>query len=157
MKLEGIKVSSSEYLGRLSAQFFAANGVWLALPLLVGFVLAFQDIRWLIVTLMLLFVAFPMLLSLCYINYALSMEARWSLMEKDITLETAGLLLQFADERMHDRLIAWREVSRVVVDNDYVMLMLKVRRFTFLLIPRSSIADPSIIVALRQGVADSVE
>ena len=85
------------------------------------------------------------------------MEARWSLMEKDITLETAGLLLQFADERMHDRLIAWREVSRVVVDNDYVMLMLKVRRFTFLLIPRSSIADPSIIVALRQGVADSVE
>ena len=76
MKLESVKADSSRYLSLLARMFFASNAVWLALPLLVGAGLSLLDVRWLIVSLMLVFIAVPMLLALCYIYYGLSEEAR---------------------------------------------------------------------------------
>ena len=142
MKLESVKADSSRYLSLLARMFFASNAVWLALPLLAGAGLSLLDVRWLIVSLMLVFIAVPMLLALCYIYYGLSEEARWSVMEKDITIGPDGLLLEFAHPRMSNRLIGWNQVTRIVLNDGDVLLMLAVRRYTFLLIPSSSISDP---------------
>ncbi|MBO6249873.1 MAG: hypothetical protein J6N71_00815 [Muribaculaceae bacterium] len=157
MKLESVKADSSRYLSLLARMFFASNAVWLALPLLAGAVLSLLDVRWLIVSLMLVFIAVPMLLALCYIYYGLSEEARWSVMEKDITIGSDGLLLEFAHPRMSNRLIGWNQVTRIVLNDGDVLLMLAVRRYTFLLIPSSSISDPGVLIALRQHFSNSLE
>ena len=140
------RVAASDYLRQLARMYFRARWPWLVAPLLVCGALAvwLADVRWFIVAMMVLFVAIPMVLSLAYINYALSMEARWSLLEKSLTLTDDGILLQFTDERMHDRLIRWNEVSGIKVAGESFLVMLNVRRFTFLMIPFTVIEQSSI-------------
>ena len=77
--------------------------------------------------------------------------------EKDITIGPDGLLLEFAHPRMSNRLIGWNQVTRIVLNDGDVLLMLAVRRYTFLLIPSSSISDPGVLVALRQHFSNSLE
>lgn len=126
--------------------FLRHQWLWLVLPLLlcVGLAITIHDVRWAIVGLMILFIVIPMLLALAYFNYALSMEARWSLLEKAITVREDGLLLQFTDERMHDHLIRWDEVSGIAVGGECFLMMLKVRRYTFVMIPFSVVEDAQL-------------
>ena len=126
--------------------YLRARWPWLVAPVMACGVLAvgLDDVRWLIVAMMVMFVAIPMVLSLAYINYALSMEARWSLLEKSLALTDGGILLEFTDQRMHDRVVRWDEVSDVKVVGEAFLVMLKVRRFTFLMIPIAEVERAGI-------------
>lgn len=139
-------VTSSQYLRQLGRMYLRDRWPWLAAPVLLcgAMAAAWADVRWLVVGLMLLFVAIPMVLALAYINYALSLEARWSLLNKELTITDQGLMLQFEDQRLHDRLITWSEVNRVEVGGNAFLVMLSVRRYTFLMIPFTAIEQASI-------------
>lgn len=145
-QLDPYRVPAGDYLRQLARMYLRARWAWFLAPLLLCSALAvwLADVRWFIVAMMLLFVAIPMVLSLAYINYALSMEARWALLEKSLTLNDDGILLHFTDQRMHDRLISWDEVSEVKVAGEAFLVMLKVRRFTFLMIPFSAIEQSGV-------------
>ncbi|MBR1883255.1 MAG: hypothetical protein IJ808_09675 [Muribaculaceae bacterium] len=138
--IEKSAVLASTYIKALSIKML--RQAWWALFLLAVLcvsVALVADARWALACLLLIMVATPMLLSLAYINYALSMEARWSLLEKRITIQDDGLLMQFSHPRMHDKLIAWNEIRRWDASCGCLLLELKVRQFTFLMIPFTSI------------------
>ena len=146
MHLEPFRVQSGDYLRQLGRMYLAQRWPWLAVPPLACGVIAagLADVRWLIVALMVLFIVIPMVLALAYINYALSLEARWSLLEKSITLTDDGLLLRFTDQRMRDRVIRWAEVSCVKVGGEAFLVMLTVRPYTFVMIPFAEVERNNI-------------
>ena len=143
---DAFSVPTSHYLRQLGRLYLLDRWPWLLAPLLLCGILAaaLSDVRWAVVGLMLLFMVIPMVLSLAYINYALSMEARWSVLSKSLTIDDSGFHLNFEDERMHDRLIPWHEISGIKVGGEAFLVMLMVRRYTFLMIPFTIIEQNGI-------------
>lgn len=159
LQIRQLQVTSSTYLSLLSRMYLRARWSWLSLPVVLCVTLAalLADVRWLIVGLMVLFVVIPMLLALAYFNYALSLEARWSLLSKDLTLNDEGIAMQFDDDRVCHRLLHWDQVSRLCVADEYLLLMLSVRRFTFLVIPfadieRAQLSVRQVALYIRQHI-----
>ena len=148
--LEPFKVTSSEYMRPMILMFFRRNWWWFILPVAVTIALMvlLNDVRWLIVGLMLVFMVFPMILALIYFNYALTIVVRWSLMEKSILLDDEGLHLDFVDKRMRPRTISWRDIASVTRDDKAYYFNLTVRRYTFVLIPCN--------VIIAQGVTEQM-
>ena len=143
------QVSSAQYLRQLGLMYLHDRWPWLVAPLLVCAALAawLGDVRWAVVGLMVLFVVIPMILALSYINYALSLEARWSLLSKTLMLTDDGIMLHFDDERMHDRIITWSAIADVKVGGEAFLVMLRVRRYTFLMIPFTAIEQADIPIS----------
>ncbi len=136
MKEGCFKISPTAYLQKVLKAFMADWWPLLALPVLVCASLAVVSVNFLIVALMLVFVAAPMAMALLYIYYVLSLEASWSVADKSVVQRPNGdLLLTFADERRQPRLIACGEVAGVSADAHSLLLRLKVRRYTYLVIP----------------------
>ena len=88
--------------------FLADNWLWMLAPVAVcGILAVWVDVRFVIVAMMVLFIVLPMVLALLYFYYGLSPEARWSIMEKTVTLNEEGMTLDFVDERMKKHVIRW--------------------------------------------------
>ncbi len=139
----------------ICAMFAADNWLWAAAPLAVCAVLAIgMDVRFAVVGLMVLFVALPMALALVYLWYGFAPEARWSVMPKTATLDSEGIHLDFADPRMTKHTIAWGEVCDIVQKKDALLLMLKGKRYTCLMLPRS-LVNPDVAQRLGQLVHEA--
>ena len=135
--------------------FLADNWLWLILPVAVCGILAiFIDVRFVIVAMMVLFIVLPMILALLYFYYGLSPEARWSIMEKTAVINDEGITLNFVDERMKTHVIRWNDVRSIIEEEDVLLLMLRGKRYTCLMLPTSAV-DPDIAQALRQFVSQA--
>ncbi len=140
------RVEAGQYVRPMLRMFFGRNWMWFALPLLAAGATAIctADVRWAIVGLILLFMVFPMIMVLIYINYALTLEVRWSLMEKTMHIDGDGVHMSFADARMRDRSISWNDISSITRDRNAFYLHLKVRRFNYVMIPCSALIESEI-------------
>ena len=135
--------------------FLADNWLWMALPVAVCAMLAiFIDVRFVIVAMMVLFIVLPMALALLFFYYGLSPEARWSIMEKSLDVDENGITLDFTDERMKKHVIPKDGVRSIIEKDDVLILMLKGRRYTCLMIP-ASVVNPDVTQVLRQLVAQA--
>lgn len=135
--------------------FLADNWLWMVLPVAVcGLLAIFIDVRFIIVAFMVLFVILPMVLALLYFYYGFSPEARWSIMEKTATIDGTGITLDFADERMKKHVILWDDVRCIVEKPDAMMIMLRGKRYTCLMIP-ASVVNPDVTQVLRQLVTQA--
>ena len=151
--IQDCSVSSSAYMRHLCTMFLADNWLWLVAPVALCAMLAIWiDVRFVIVAMMVLFIALPMVLALLYFYYGLSPEARWSIMEKTATLDDQGITLSFTDERMKTHVIGWDDVRNIIEKDDVVMLMLQGKRYTCFMLPSSAV-DPDVAQALRQFTA----
>lgn len=141
------KVSSSQYLAIVAKRFLADNWIWMAIPVVVCLSLAFLNVNFLIVALLLVCVAIPMLLALIYFYYILTLEASWSVVDKTIEINGNGdLLLHFAHEQRRDHTINRNEIKSATIGNGAVIVELSVRRYTFLVIPLQQFnADADIV------------
>lgn len=151
MTIENVSVPSGLYMRRLCLLFIADYWLWLVLPVALCAILAlWVDVRFVIVAMMVLFIILPMVLALLYFYYGLSPEARWSIMDKIVTLDDRGITLDFTDERMKKHVIRWDDVHSIIEKDDAVMLMLiGGRRFTCLMLP-ASVVNPDVAQLLRE-------
>ena len=149
-------VTAGQYMRHVCLMFMADNWLWMVLPVAVCAILAvWVDVRFLIVALMVLFIVLPMVLALLYIYYGLSPEARWSIMDKTVTLACDGITMDFTDIRMRKHVIPADDVHNIIEKEDVVMLMLNSgRRYTCLMIP-ASVVNPHVSQLLRQFVAQT--
>ena len=153
MIIGNCRVSSGQYMRHLFTMFLADYWLWMAMPLAVCAILAIWiDVRFIIVAMMVLFIIMPMVLALLYFYYGFSPEARWSIMEKTVTLDENGITLDFTDERMKKHAIRWDDVHCIIEKDDAVMLMLRGgRRYTCLMLP-ASVVNPDVAQLLRKFV-----
>ena len=155
MTIDKCSIPSGRYMRHLFLMFLADNWLWMVLPVAICAMLAIWiDVRFIIVAFMVLFIAIPMILSLLYFYYGFSHEARWSIMEKTIAIDPEGATLTFTDERMKQHVIRWDDVREIIIKNDALLLMLKGKRYTCLMMP-SSVVNPDVAQALRQLVAQT--
>ena len=155
MSIECGHVTAGSYMRELCLMFLADNWLWLVLPVAVCVVLAiWVDVRFAIVAMMVLFIVLPMVLALLYFYYGLSPEARWSIMDKSLTIGDAGITLEFTDERMKTHVIPRDNVRHIIEKDDVVMLMLDGKRYTCLMLP-ASVVDPDVAQRLRQLVTQT--
>ncbi|MBR5674571.1 MAG: YcxB family protein [Muribaculaceae bacterium] len=155
MTITNCSVTSGCYMRHLCSMFLADNWLWMVLPVAVcGMLAIFIDVRFIIVALMILFVILPMLLALLYFYYGLSPEARWSIMEKTATIDDSGITLVFADERMKKHVIPWDDVRSIIEKDDALIIMLRGKRYTCLMLPASAV-DPDVTQVLRQLVTQT--
>lgn len=153
MTIDKCSIPAGRYMRHLFSMFLTDNWLWMILPVAICAILAiWLDVRFIIVALMVLFIAMPMILSLLYFYYGFSPEARWSIMEKTIAIERESATLTFTDERMKQHAIRWDDVREIIIKDDALLLMLKGKRYTCLMIP-SSVVNPDVTQALRQLVA----
>ena len=130
MTIDKCCVTSATYMRHLCSLFLADNWLWMVLP-----------------------VAVCAMLALLYFYYGLSPEARWSIMEKTVTLSDEGLVMEFTDQRMKKHAIGWDDVRSVIEKDDAALLMLAGgRRYTCLMLPASAV-DPDVAQLLGQRVA----
>ena len=135
--------------------FLADNWLWMVLPIAVcGMLAIFIDVRFIIVALMILFVVLPMLLALLYFYYGLSPEARWSIMEKTATIDDSAITLDFVDERMKKHVIPREDVHDIIEKDDALIIMLRGKRYTSLMLP-ASVVNPDVTQVLRQLVTQT--
>jgi len=151
ISFENVTVSSSSYMRHLCLLFLAENWLWMVLPVALCAILAiWLDVRFIIVAMMVLFIVLPMILALLYFYYGLSPEARWSILEKTVTIDDKEIVLDFADERMKKHIIRWDDVRCIIEKDDALLLMLKGgRRYTCFMLP-SSVINPDVTQLLRQ-------
>lgn len=155
MSIECGHVTAGSYMRELCLMFLADNWLWLVLPVAVCVVLAiWVDVRFAIVAMMVLFIVLPMVLALLYFYYGLSQEARWSIMDKSVTIGDAGITLEFTDERMKTHVIPRDNVRHIIEKDDVVMLMLDGKRYTCLMLP-ASVVNPNVAQRLRQLVTQT--
>ncbi|MBR5101493.1 MAG: hypothetical protein IK092_00025, partial [Muribaculaceae bacterium] len=96
--IKNVKTRPADYMRCVLMRFMARYGIFFALPVAICLVLGVVNINFVIVALMLTFVAAPMVLTIVYINYGLTAESRWSVLEKDIEITDEGINLTFTDE-----------------------------------------------------------
>ena len=155
MTIASCSVSSGTYMRHLCAMFLADNWLWMVAPVaLCGVLALWIDVRFVIVALMVLFIALPMVLALLFFYYGLSPEARWSIMEKTVEIGDGGMSLAFTDERMKTHVIPWDDVRSIIEKDDVLMLMLRGKRYTCLMLP-TSVVNPDVTQAFRQFTAQA--
>ncbi len=144
--IRDFRVDADAYQRVMWRLFFGRQWPWFALPLVAGGALAaaLADVRWLLVALMLACMAYPLVLALLHIYYALTPEARWSLLTKTATFSDAGVRLDFDDRRLLPRTIAWADIAAATRDRRAIYLHLRVRRYTFVMLPLQALADQHI-------------
>lgn len=152
MTIENSSVTSGCYMKHLCSMFLADNWLWMALPVAVcGMLAIFIDVRFIIVAMMVLFIVLPMVLALLFFYYGLSPEARWSIMDKSVHIAENAITLDFTHERMKTHVIPMDDVRYIIEKDDVLILMLRGKRYTCLMLPSSAI-DPNVAQLLRQLV-----
>ena len=155
MTIENCSVTSGCYMRHLCTMFLADNWLWMVLPVAIcGALAIFIDVRFIIVAMMILFIMLPMVLALLYFYYGFSPEARWSIMEKTAHVNDDGIALEFTDERMKKHVIPQDDVLSIIEKDDALLIMLRGKRYTCLMIP-ASVVNPDITQVLRQLVAQT--
>lgn len=150
MTIDNCSVSAGFYMRHLGALFLADNWFYMLAPLALCAVLAvWIDVRFVIVAMMVLFMVIPLLLVMLYFYYGLSPEARWSIMEKEISIDNQCLTLSFVDERMKKHVIRRDDVRHIIEKDDAFLFMLRGKRYTCLMLPISAV-NPDVAQALRQ-------
>lgn len=96
MVVNGCKISTSRYI-RIIAGILFWRWLWIAcVPFVAAVCLAFSDVRFLIIALLIAFVVMPLALLFIYIYFGLTPEARFSVLEKTINVNPSRLVADFS-------------------------------------------------------------
>lgn len=146
MHFEPFAISSAIYTKLVFRGYFARYWWLYALPLSILIILTFYNINFLYTILILCFIVYPMALIMVYFWYLLTGEIRWSILEKEMAISDSGIMLTFEG---FTKELQWDEFSGFSTTGKYLLLKLKVRRFTYFVIPFDVFADKE---QLRQFV-----
>ena len=131
-------------------RYLAANAWWMMLPMVAGAALATVDVRWTIGVALAWLLTLTMVLALVLLNHALSPIAVWSVMPKRAVIDNEGIVMTFEHERKNDEHIAWDDVLAIAQNRDFIALTLRGNRYAPLLIPRDSVANPTLGITLGE-------
>lgn len=133
-------LSATDYVRRAGLQWLARWWWAWVLPLAVFVVASFFDIVWLFVVFMLLCLLYPGLVMFLYYHYALSAEARASILEHTVRLDADGLSLHLSDARYSTHYLLG-QISGFSESAKYLIVYLGRKRKTHIAIPRTALPD----------------
>ncbi len=119
---------------------------WLvyAIPVVACLSLSFIDVRFLLVTMMLVFIMIPMMLFFIYFVYGFDADNRYNIMNKTLTADADGITLTIDKEynsKLSTIVVPWHEVVNRQVVVGCIVLVLRSCSYKFLAIPLDSFSD----------------
>ena len=105
------------------------------MPVAACAALAFLDVRFLLVALMVVFIMIPMALLLVYINHGLDPVNRYNIIRKSLTADADRLTMAINEE------YGLKNNSRHRISSHCLLLNLRTARHRFIAIPISSFSD----------------
>lgn len=154
MTTDRCHITTSEYSRLLFSIFWSDNWFWFVLPVVLFAALGLLDWRYFVVALMTVLVVIPMVMALIYFNYMLTVETRWSIVEKTVSAGSGGLLLNFGQGK--NTLVGWKMTSGVYVKGSYVIVKLNVRRYQYLVFPRAAFVTPQDFQCFARLVSENL-
>lgn len=95
MTSQPFAIQSKAYLNRLAVLWLSDRWMWLVLPVIAVIAWALFDIRAIYVGLILIFLLYPMALTLVWFDYALSPQSMRAVTPKRLTVSDRGLHFEF--------------------------------------------------------------
>lgn len=136
------KISSGDYAKIVFAQFLSEYWVFFLFPLLIGGCLSVFDVRFLIVVLMMVFLAVPFVVMWLYFYYMLTDSMIWSVSDKVIALaDDRSMVLDFDNPKLQPVMIKSEAIKRSLTYKRYTLLQVEPNRFRFLVIPDSAFSS----------------
>jgi hypothetical protein len=130
----------SDFVRRVAVMWLSRWWWVVALPIAICGVLAINEAMWLFVAMMLLFLLYPGLMMMIYINYAFSPEARHTLYEQTVTISSAGIEINYIEKNKVDK-FAVSEILDVECGDKHVVVKFKKPRYSHVSIPLTAIDE----------------
>lgn len=150
-------ISSGTYMSILYRLFFRRRWWLLLLPVLVCLALITVDTRFAYVALIVAMAMVMISLPILY-YYALTPESRWSILKKTALITDDGLQLDFSDDKMHQHIIPWSDISSTTALNNCLVLRFKKNSYTFLAIPLNVFSGEEelrkFVIEIRQRISN---
>ena len=144
------KTTPADYLKCLLALWLPRHGWWIIVPMLTfaGIGIATADVRFAILALFILFIVAPMVMSMLYIYYMLTPEARRAILPKQVDInegKSIGLTYLPANEDDTRPLpppetIDWDNIKTITRLGAFRVYILKTPRLSFIIIPYEAIS-----------------
>lgn len=150
-----IAIPARSYINRLALKWLTHRWWLLAVPLAAAALWTLFDIRALFAVLALVFLLYPMSLTLVWFDYALSPQSMRTISSKLITVTDSGLRLDFIAKDEDSKplpatFVRWDEILDADFGADSVTLILGKRLDDILYLPRKSFSDRAWQVILNK-------
>ena len=142
MRLRPHNITSGKYFSILVRRYIKQTWWAYALPAiaLIGVSLCLNDVRFVFLTLIYVFLVCPMVVFLALFSYGLASEVRYSILRKSITADDDGLEFQFIDDDdagIDVEIVEWTRLRHISTTNEELLLLLANGKFKFIAIPVS--------------------
>ena len=153
IRLESHKITSAEYLKILYGHIVEDYWFLIALVALTMIV----DIRWLIVTLMCVFVVVPMIMSYLYIWHAMKPLVRLSILPKSVVIDDLAITIEPADEvRLSQLVLPFTDFSRYRITDKYLLLTFSQSKYLFFVVPLT-VFKPGQLSLVEQRLSAAIK
>lgn len=157
------KINPQTYFNRLGLEWLGRHWAIIVLPLVAVGLWGCFDSRALYVVLMLMFLVYPMCLTIVWFDYALSTSTAKTLATKQITFDAEGFSIEylpsFEGDCRHldsDRII-WKNLIDISASSQFVTIVLGPRIDERILIPLDSLDDEAKKYVFAEIDSRSVE
>ena len=128
------------YINSIAIKWISAHWLMAALPLAAAVVWSLFDVRAIYVALILLFLVYPMALTLVWFDYAFSPGSIRAITEKEVTVTSSGLSISFLPKNeglppLKSQFIAWDDINSAEMTAKSVELILGKRLDERLVLP----------------------
>lgn len=157
IRLESHKITSAEYLKILYGHIAEDYWFLIALVALTMIVMSAVDIRWLIVTLMCVFVVVPMIMSYLYIWHAMKPLVRLSILPKGVVIDDLAITIEPADEvRLSQLVLPFTDFSRYRITDKYLLLTFSQSKYLFFVVPLT-VFKPGQLSLVEQRLSAAIK
>lgn len=157
IRLESHKITSAEYLKILYGHIAEDYWFLIALVALTMIVMSAVDIRWLIVTLMCVFVVVPMIMSYLYIWHAMKPLVRLSILPKIVVIDDSAITIEPADEvRLSQLVLPFTDFSRYRITDKYLLLTFSQSKYLFFVVPLT-VFKPGQLSLVEQRLSAAIK
>ncbi|MDE6369726.1 MAG: hypothetical protein K2K94_10875 [Muribaculaceae bacterium] len=160
MTSQPFAIPSRSYINRLAFTWLANRWWLLAMPLVAVSVWALFDIRAIYVGLVIIFLLYPMSLTLVWFDYALSPQSIRAITTKQVTVEAGGLKLDFFPKNddckpLPSVFITWNEIRAAELSSNALTLVLGQRLDDRLTLP-CDVFSPEAWILINTKIADKL-
>lgn len=146
MTSQPFAIPSRNYINRLAFTWLANRWWLLAAPLVAVSVWALFDLRAIYVGLVIIFLLYPMSLTLVWFDYALSPQSIRAITTKQVTVKAVGLSIDFIPKNVDSKtlpsvFISWNEIRAAELSADALTLILGQRLDDRLTLPREAFSS----------------
>lgn len=157
IRLESHKITSAEYLKILYGHIAEDYWFLIALVALTMIVMSAVDIRWLIVTLMCVFVVVPMIMAYLYIWHAMKPLVRLSILPKIVVIDDSAITIEPADEvRLSQLVLPFTDFSRYRITDKYLLLTFSQSKYLFFVVPLT-VFKPGQLSLVEQRLSAAIK